>query len=154
MRKLYKSRIADPFGKKGNLMTNLWGYIKIRVQSWPMWIAFGSLAVFVTMQVTGTDISTPVNTMLALFLPVLCGFGIVNDPAVRDRLMANGEQKWYQSKAMWVAMSALLSYVVKLIFGTDINSTISGLLDVILPILISAGVVISPTAGNTTTSAS
>lgn len=135
-------------------MTNLWGFIKVRLQSWPMWISFGALVVFVTMQITGADISTPVNTMLTLFLPVLCGFGIINDPAVRDRLLANGEQYWYQSKAMWTAMFALLAYVVKLVFGADIDATISGLLDVILPLLISAGVVISPTAGNEVTNAS
>jgi len=97
------------------------------------------------MQITGTDISTPVNSLLVVFLPVLVGFGIVNDPTIRSKLFGNGIQYWYQSKAMWVAILSLVAYIVKLIFGVDINETVSGLLDVALPVLMAAGVVISPT---------
>ena len=123
----------------------MWDAIKVRLKSWPLWIALGALVIFVVLQVTGADIGTPVNTLLTLFLPVLVGFGIINDPTVHDQLFGNGEQYWYQSKSMWVALGALSAYLIKLIFGADLNAVISGLLDVLMPVLMAAGIVISPT---------
>lgn len=116
-----------------------------RLKSWPTWIAFGALVVFVVLQVTGVDISTPVNTLLTLFLPVLVAFGIINDPATHKELFAHGEQEWWQSKPVWAALFALVAYVVRLVFNIDLTPFFNGFFDALLPLLMALGIVTSPT---------
>lgn len=117
-----------------------------RLKSWPLWIAISALLIFVVMQVSGIDISEPVNMMMSLFLPLLVAFGIINDPTVHDRLFANGEQKWYESWGVWTAFAALIVYCAKLFFEIDIAPTVDGLLNVLLPVVTGLGVVKSPTS--------
>lgn len=116
-----------------------------RLKSWPLWIAIAALIIFVVMEVTGVDISEPVNMLMSLFLPLLVAFGIINDPTVHDRLFANGEQKWYESWGVWTALAALIVYCMKLFFKIDITPTVDGFLNVLLPVVTGLGVVKSPT---------
>jgi uncharacterized membrane protein len=51
-----------------------------RLRSWPLWVALASLVVFVVKQVWGVDINDTVDGLLDVLLPVLIGFGIVNNP--------------------------------------------------------------------------
>lgn len=116
-----------------------------RLKSWALWLAIAALVVFVVLNVTGIDISEPVNATMALLLPVLVAFGVINDPTVHGQLFGPGDQKWYQSWPVWLAIAALIAYCVKLFFRVDISSTLKGFMDVLLPILVAFGIVNNPT---------
>lgn len=117
-----------------------------RLKSWALWLALASLLVFVVMQTAGVDIGEPVSAIMALLLPVLVAFGIINDPTVHNRLFGDGSQYWYQSWAVWLAMAALIAYCVKYFFNIDIGATLNGLMDVLLPALMALGIVNNPTS--------
>ena len=51
-----------------------------KYRSWALWLAVAALVVFVWKEVTGVDISPTVNNLMNVLLPVLVGFGIVNNP--------------------------------------------------------------------------
>lgn len=51
-----------------------------RFKSWALWLAIGALVVFVVKEFAGFDISGSVNGLLNVLLPVVVGFGIVNNP--------------------------------------------------------------------------
>ena len=104
------------------------------------------LIVLLVMQIAHVDISGPVNTVLVLLIPVLVGFSILNDTAVRDKLFANGEQYWWQSKTMWTSLVILGLTMIKLIFGHDWTGPVSEALNYIMDIMIMLGVVKSPTS--------
>lgn len=53
--------------------------------------------------------------------------------------------KRFKSWALWVSLAALGVYVAKTFFGADIDQNVSGLLDVLLPVLVAFGVVNDPT---------
>ena len=55
-----------------------------RFKSWALWLSIAALIVFCVKQFAGLDISEPVNGFMNVLLPVLVGFGIVNNPT--DRL--------------------------------------------------------------------
>jgi uncharacterized membrane protein len=116
-----------------------------RFRSWALWLAIASLVIFVVLNTTGIDISEPVNTIMNLALPVLVAFGVINDPTVRARLFGEGDQRWYHSWAVWLAIAALITYCIKYFFHLDMEQTISGLMDVLLPVLVAFGIVNNPT---------
>ncbi len=120
-----------------------------RFQSWTLWIALSALIAFVILQTTGLDVTDPISILMGLLLPVMVGFGIVNDPTTHEALFSGGEQSWYQSKAMWMALSALVIYCAKWALNLDLGDTINGLMAVLLPVLSALGIVISPTATTT-----
>ena len=51
-----------------------------RFKSWALWVSIAALVVYVIRTVCGLDISGQVNGLLDVLLPVLVGFGIVNNP--------------------------------------------------------------------------
>lgn len=51
-----------------------------RFKSWALWLSMAALAGFLVKEIAGVDINDTVNTALNLALPVLVGFGIVNNP--------------------------------------------------------------------------
>ena len=55
------------------------------------------------------------------------------------------EQNRLKSWALWLAVAALIVYVVKMIWKTDISEPVNGLLDVLLPGLVAFGIVNNPT---------
>ena len=116
-----------------------------RWESWALWLAIASLVAFVVLNVTGVDIGGPLNTVMDLLLPVLVAFGIINDPTVKQKLFGDGDQVWYQSWTVWLALSALIVYCARLIFGIDMSASVNGLMDVLLPILMALGIVKNPT---------
>ena len=123
--------------------------MKERLQSWALWLALAALAAFVVLNATGVDITEPLNTLMALLLPVLVAFGIINDPTVRGRLFGEGDQVWYQSWAVWTALAALITYCVRLFFKLDVGPLVGGLMDVLLPVLMALGVVNNPVSKGT-----
>lgn len=54
--------------------------IQNRLKSWALWLAIGALVVFVVKECAGIDISETVDGFLNVALPVLVGFGIINNP--------------------------------------------------------------------------
>lgn len=54
-----------------------------RFKSWALWLAIGALIVFCVKEFSGIDISETVNGILNRVLPILVGFGIVNNPINR-----------------------------------------------------------------------
>ncbi len=51
-----------------------------RFKSWALWVSIAALVVFCVKEFAGIDISETVNGLLDVLLPVLVGFGIVNNP--------------------------------------------------------------------------
>ena len=54
-----------------------------RFKSWAVWLSIGALVVFCGKEFGGIDISGTVDGLLDVMLPVLVGFGIVNNPTDR-----------------------------------------------------------------------
>ena len=57
-----------------------------RLRSWPLWLAIASLVVFCVKEFSGIDISSDMNAFLNVLLPVLVGFGIVNNPTDSENI--------------------------------------------------------------------
>ena len=57
-----------------------------RLRSWPLWLAIASLVVFCVKEFSGIDISADMNAFLNVLLPVLVGFGIVDNPSDADNI--------------------------------------------------------------------
>lgn len=57
-----------------------------RFKSWALWLAMGALVVFCVKEFGGIDISDKVSGLLDLLLPILVGFGIVNNPTNKEGL--------------------------------------------------------------------
>ena len=51
-----------------------------RFKSWALWLAIGALIAFCVKEFAGIDIEQSVNSFLNVLLPVLVGFGVVNNP--------------------------------------------------------------------------
>ena len=54
-----------------------------RFKSWALWLAIAALVVFCVKEFTGVDISSPVNEIMDLVLPILVAFGVINNPTNR-----------------------------------------------------------------------
>lgn len=57
-----------------------------RFKSWALWLALAALVVFCVKEFGGVDISSTVNGLLDVLLPVLVAFGIVNNPTDRSHI--------------------------------------------------------------------
>ena len=57
-----------------------------RFKSWALWVSIAALIVFCVKQFTGADISAEVDGFLNVLLPVVVGFGIVNNPTDRNNI--------------------------------------------------------------------
>lgn len=57
-----------------------------RFKSWALWTAIAALIVFCVKEFTGMDIAPTVEGFLDVLLPVLVGFGIVNNPTDKKNL--------------------------------------------------------------------
>lgn len=51
----------------------------------------------------------------------------------------------FKSWALWLSLGALVAFCAKEFIGIDISETIDGLLNVLLPVLVSFGIVNNPT---------
>ena len=52
----------------------------LRFKSWALWLSVAALIVFCVKEFVGVDVSSTVDGLLNVLLPVLVGFGIVNNP--------------------------------------------------------------------------
>lgn len=51
-----------------------------RFKSWALWVAIAALIVFCVKTFGGVDISSPVNEIMNLVLPIMVAFGVINNP--------------------------------------------------------------------------
>lgn len=51
-----------------------------RLKSWALWVSIAGLVVFLVKTFAKIDISETVDGLMNVLLPVLVGFGIVNNP--------------------------------------------------------------------------
>lgn len=51
-----------------------------RFKSWALWLSVVALVVFCVKYFTGFDLGPFMNEFMDLLLPVLVGFGIINNP--------------------------------------------------------------------------
>lgn len=51
-----------------------------RFKSWALWLSVAALIVFCVKEFAGIDISETVDGLMNVLLPVLVGFGIINNP--------------------------------------------------------------------------
>ena len=61
-------------------MENKMENLQNRFRSWALWLAIAALVIFCVKEFAGIDISSTVNGLMDVLLPVLVGFGIVNNP--------------------------------------------------------------------------
>ena len=57
-----------------------------RFKSWALWTSIAALAVFCVKEFAGLDISETVDGLLNALLPVLVGFGIINNPTDKSSI--------------------------------------------------------------------
>lgn len=55
-----------------------------RLKSWALWTSIAALVVFCVKQFAGLEIGETVDGLLDVLLPVLVGFGIVNNPTDKN----------------------------------------------------------------------
>ena len=55
-----------------------------RFKSWAVWLSIAALVVFCVKEFAGVDISDTVDGFLNVLLPVLVGFGIINNPTDKN----------------------------------------------------------------------
>ena len=55
------------------------------------------------------------------------------------------EQNRFKSWALWLALAALVVYVVKTVWGIDVSEKVNDFMDVLLPVLVAFGIVNNPT---------
>lgn len=56
-----------------------------RLKSKGLWISICALIAFCVKEFAGIDISDSLNELLNVALPVMIGFGIVNNPTTTDK---------------------------------------------------------------------
>ena len=54
-----------------------------RFKSWALWLSVAALIVFCVKEFAGIDISATIDGLMNVLLPVLVGFGIINNPTDR-----------------------------------------------------------------------
>lgn len=57
-----------------------------RFKSWALWTSIAALIVFCVKEFAGLDIEPTVNGLMNVLLPVLVGFGIVNNPTDKNNM--------------------------------------------------------------------
>ena len=62
-------------------------------KSWALWLSMAALIVYVVKVVAKVDIAPVVDGLMNVLLPVLVGFGIVNNPNVSNRWVEKNDDK-------------------------------------------------------------
>lgn len=57
-----------------------------RFKSWALWLSIAALVVFCVKQFCGIDINDTVSGLMDCLLPILVGFGIVNNPTDKENM--------------------------------------------------------------------
>lgn len=54
-------------------------------KSWALWLSMAALVVYVVKTVANIDIAPVVDGLMNVLLPVLVGFGVVNNPNISNK---------------------------------------------------------------------
>ena len=57
-----------------------------RFKSWALWLSIAALVIFVVKTTTGYDLGPIWDELSELLLPVLVGFGIINNPTSKTSM--------------------------------------------------------------------
>ena len=57
-----------------------------RFKSWALWLALAAMLVWIIKTVWGLDVGKQTDEFMNLLLPILVGFGIINNPTDADHL--------------------------------------------------------------------
>lgn len=57
-----------------------------RFKSWALWLSIAALIVFCVKEFANIDISETVDGLMNVLLPVLVGFGIINNPTDPEKM--------------------------------------------------------------------
>lgn len=57
-----------------------------KYKSWALWVAVAALVVFCVKEFAGVDVSATADGLLNVALPVLVGFGIINNPNSKSNI--------------------------------------------------------------------
>ena len=57
-----------------------------RLKSWCLWTSVAALVVFCVKEFIGLDIGETVDELLNVILPVMVGFGIINNPCNKGKI--------------------------------------------------------------------
>ena len=57
-----------------------------RFKSWALWLSVFALIAFIVKKATGIDLGPFIDELAELLLPVLVGFGIINNPTDKNHL--------------------------------------------------------------------
>ena len=57
-----------------------------RFKSWALWMSIAALIVFCVKEFANIDISESVDGLMNVLLPVLVGFGIINNPTDPEKM--------------------------------------------------------------------
>ena len=60
-------------------------------KSWALWMSLAALVAYVAKTLWGKDIAPWLNGLMEVLLPVLVGFGIINNPNAADRWVLKSE---------------------------------------------------------------
>lgn len=60
-------------------------------KSWALWLSMAALVAYIVKTVAKIDIADWLNGLMNVLLPVLVGFGVVNNPNVSGRLWEDGD---------------------------------------------------------------
>ena len=62
-------------------------------KSWALWMSLAALVIYVVKVTAKVDISPVVNGLMDVLLPVLVGFGVVNNPNISNRWVEPNDGK-------------------------------------------------------------
>ncbi len=57
-----------------------------RFKSWALWTSIAALVVFCAKEILNIDIADTVDGFMNVLLPVMVGFGIINNPTDPDKM--------------------------------------------------------------------
>lgn len=58
-------------------------------KSWALWMSMAALIAYIVKSVWGKDITPWLNGLMDVLLPVLVGFGIINNPNISNAWVAS-----------------------------------------------------------------
>jgi uncharacterized membrane protein len=139
-----------PIGQdgKGEIVMNKW-------KNYGLWVSIASLVLLILQQLPlGIVIDTgKYNTIIALGLSILVTLGVISNPTngngYLDANPAETNGKW-KNYGLWISIASLILLLLQsLPLGINIDvGNYNTLVNLILSVLVAAGVISNPTSGN------
>lgn len=113
-----------------------------RWKSWVLWTSLAALVAYVALKFFNVDIGDPLDRLLELLLPILVGFGLINDPTINGAY-TNPDKTlvWYNRKSIWIAIAAFVAYVIQLVTGNNVDDTVNTIATLLISVMTAYGIV-------------